>query len=181
MENLDDLIKYKELLNNNVITQEEFDKKKTELLNIKKKQKVKDKGRMSISKLFFIIFIGLILLGMIISISFNTNRNTITLIDGQVGEYGVYNRELGYYTYFLPVGKYKIISCKAKEKPAIDLFDAVVWKSDDTSYSLKGKTYRKSASDETIYTTELLDTFTISENEYIYIPLNWTITLEIIK
>ena len=136
---------------------------------------------MSISKLFFIIFIGLILLGIIISISFNTNRNTIALVDGQAGEYGVYNRELGYYTYFLPVGKYKIISCKARRKPAIDLFDAVVWKSDDTSYSLKGKTYRKSASDETIYTTELSDTFTISENEYIYIPMDWTITLEIIE
>ena len=133
--------------------------------------------------LTYMLLIGFvyILLGMIISISSNTNRSIITLVDGQAGQYGVYNRDLGYYTYFLPVGKYKIISCKAKEKPAIDLFDAVVWKSDNTSYSLEGKTYRKSASDETIYTTELLDTFTISENEYIYIPLNWTITLEIIK
>ena len=191
MEDLSELLKYKELLDKNIITQEEFEKKKSELLksgvlnnnssqtmfkNSNKKIKVK---KISVGKSILYILLFLIVLGIIISTMIGKN-NTITLIDGQAGKYGVYDENNVGYIYYLPVGTYKIISYKDTDM-AIDLFDAIVWKSDDTSYSLKGKKYRKSASDEKTYITELPDTFSISEKEYIYIPMGWTITLEIIK
>ena len=183
MENMEELIKYKELLDKGIITKEEYEKKKEELLEIKNNESIKqsikkEKKKLSGGQLIALIFILLIIIGIISATS--ATQNKITIIDGQAGEYGVYDKETECYYYYLPEGTYKIISYK-DTNPAIDLFDAIVWKSDDTSYSLKGKQYRKSVSDENMYTTELSDTFTISKDEYIYIPIDWTITLKIIK
>ena len=78
MENMDELIKYKELLDKGIITQEEFKKKKEELLEIKTDQEnktnktikqpvKKGKNEISIGQIVLIVFILLIIFGMIIS------------------------------------------------------------------------------------------------------------------
>lgn len=228
MSNIDELLKYKELLENKAITEEEFEKVKIKLLNIntisketkfcqfcgkkvpkdskvciycgKRLEEVKaeevkklKKNTMSTKKIVLIILscicLALLFIGIIvaqISLMFNgfknsQSNNTIVLVDGEAGQYGIYDEDLLGYDYYLPTGTYKIVSYKDNNPNTIDTFNAIVWKNDGTEYSKSGKQYRKSAKDEKLYTTKLPDTFTISEKEYIYIPLDFTITLEIIE
>lgn len=77
MSNADEILKLKELLDEEIITKEEFEKKKNELLNTNTKQKninisnnkVKEKKQISVGKIVLIIFAFLIGLGIIITIT----------------------------------------------------------------------------------------------------------------
>ena len=73
MEDLSELLKYKELLDKNIITQEEFEKKKIELLNLNKNEidnfdrtnkKTTPKKGLSSEGFILIVFIVLLLLGI---------------------------------------------------------------------------------------------------------------------
>lgn len=90
MSNADEILKLKELLDSNVITKEEFNKKKSELLNqctsqnmnstskVSNKQ-VKEKKKMSVGKIILIVLFALFIFGNIVLNTIKTDPNAIKL------------------------------------------------------------------------------------------------------